>query len=426
MNYFVLHNYCYISWGACKAAVYDVLQKRIFWIEDPEHQLFLKQSQQGMSIEEISRSFGLEENELFQYTDLLRQLDLGTIYDRPKVSTKFRPFVHNHLVEKNGYYRPLSTVTIEMASECKKNCGFCDFKKRFATLECACGCYSDTTRITYNIAGLLKSLSFAKPGRLELMGGDPFTHKEDLYEILKYASEFHIPVTVKTSGMLVEETDIKQLKRNQVHLSLIVTGFNPAKGREEVSGLMRILGWAAKYDFTDLDIVLLLDEHQLKNRDEIQQWLSEYYLTVSCMSCCYPMEMIVPEKSAQLEHLSPFLFTRHYHFAIGIDGLARQLNGHSCWQDRICIMQDGEVRPCIAASDISYGNVNEKNILDIIREGRSTEVIKERNCSVESCSGCEFALGCSSCVIATRKIRGSYQSKAWNCTYQPESGKFGK
>lgn len=421
MKYFNLYPNCYFVPGIKNAAIYDILQKRIFWVKDEISIEFLKQSRTGFNISQISEHLKVDEKTLLDYAVFLQKVDLGGIYDTPKAGVKFRPFMHQYAEDKNGYYRPLETVTLEMSSECSGNCRFCNSQNRLSSLECACGIYSQTKRVEYDIEQTLIRLAYTKPAIVELMGGDPYCNKEDLEIALNCASKIALPVKVKTTGYLMEKGDIAALKKYGASLCLILSNFNDFA---KTSFLSNILDWSASCDFNDISVMLLYDETNIDNSVEASQQLNEHCIKIDGVIGYFPLEICNYSESQQFEHFKSFIRTNHTDFSLDINSFARSQKGHPCWKDRLCIMADGEVRPCIGAPNISFGNVNQKHILDIVREDRPYTIINNRVTQNNECSLCEFSPGCFTCSVITEKIRGSSNAKAWNCFYQPKEGFF--
>lgn len=419
MVFFTLHAHCYWVSGSCKSAIYDVLQKRVFWVEEPERRIFLDESRRGKSLEEISRLSGAKPDDLAAYAKLLENLDLGARYEKPKVSMKYRPFITPDLEKKNGFFSPLSVITLEMASSCEGECRRCRFSDRAATVECLCGIYSKTPRVAYNLRAVIRDLSFSPPSLIQLAGGDPYVNRDDVELVLQAAAEVGIPVKVNTPGYLLQRHDLELLQRFNASLSLVLPAFDPQNPGKAGAVFSNVLRLASETGFTNLEAVLIGDYEEMEIFQRCRQWLHDCGLAVERFA------IYSDPAGAGFENVS-FLNASPGHFAIGVDGLSRGIRGHACWQDMLCIMADGTVRPCIAAEDISYGNVCHARLSEIIRKSRSEEVVGVETRRRGACGKCEFALGCFSCSVTTRKLKGEGQEPAWNCGYNPEAGEFVK
>jgi MoaA/NifB/PqqE/SkfB family radical SAM enzyme len=420
MEYFSLYSHCYLRLGDKKAAIYDVFGKRIFWAEKAADIALLRGSRRAESMEEISASSKTDKAALYSAALFYRRADLGEIYDSPRVSAKYRPFVHNYLETTFGYYRPLGVTTLEVSSQCPKRCGFCRPENRLATSECACGIYSSDTRISYDIQETLRHLAIAGVGLLELMGGDPYMNREDLERIIRAAKRFSIPVKIKTTGIPLDRTDMLFLKKNDVSLALTLV--NLPNDPEEMSRLAGVLGMAAECDFRNLDVNLLFDEQNLDCIQETLGWLEKNRVPISGLSGYYPADVT---EEPQRDRFAWFVPREHTHYAVDIDNFCRNIRGHSCWQDRIAIMANGDVRLCVAGKH-RCGNIHDRHILDIIREERPGESVESKNADYMPCGRCEFSLGCFSCAVTTEKLKKTHKTQAWNCAYNPFEGEFSR
>ncbi len=424
MAYFSLYSHCYLLAGLKKSSIYDLLQKRIFWIDDEIHQEFLQLASHNLSNQEISLKLNVKESIINYYANISQKLDLGAVFEKPKVNVKYRPFMHEHLEKHNGYYRPIGTATIEISSNCTRKCEFCKPESRLASSECACGIYSDTPKVTYNLEEILSLLAYAKPSEIEVLGGDPYCNRADLETVMSLAAEHSIPVRIKTSGLLLVEEDILKLKENNAHLSLVLPNFLANIDADDALFVENLINLFGNNEYTNFDIILTFDENHFDIINQAFEWFSKNNCRFATVVGIFSKTSCNETREQRLKHFSRFVPKSHTDYAQEIDVASRVISGQFCWQDRLAIMANGDVRACIASSDVVFGKLHEKNILDIFREDRPEEIINYHQKDTQGCAKCEFSLGCNTCAVATTKIETTHKAKAWNCAYRPEDGKF--
>lgn len=89
--------------------------------------------------------------------------------------------------------------------------------------------------------------------------------------------------------------------------------------------------------------------------------------------------------------------------------------GHNCFSDRIYISADMEVYPCDMERRVSYGNIKEKGLKEIID---SCPVVSKNQ--IETCKHCEYRYQCFDCRCDS--FTNDIYGKPWYCTYNPEEG----
>jgi len=415
MSYFVLHAHCYMQEGSEKSAVYDIFQSRIFWIEEEWKQKFLQYSRKGCSMEEAAAKTGVAAETAAQYSRFLQQLDLGLIFSTKRASAKFKPFNTKFQAKKNGFFRPLAMVTLETSSKCAKNCEGCAALK---SMECACGIYSDTSGVTYDIDNAIRLLCYTGIQLIMIAGGEPYDNRQDLEKIIASAHSRGIPVMVKTPFLRITETDIKYLKDHGAFLSLTLHDLTDSDDCDthELSRFQDILSICAKAGYTNVNVTLCLRSKYVRHLQDTLNLINSIHVKVNSVSVEYAADICslgAEEIQKAVSQAFPF---SHVRYAADMEKVTRNLTGHPCWADGLCIMASGEVKPCIASGDLSFGNLHNKHLLEIIHD-RPDSIILDNGKMCEPCSGCEFSLGCFSCSVANGKVTGNRNGKAWDCTY---------
>lgn len=418
-KYFSLYNHCYLVEGSCNHAIFDILQNRVFQVTEESHKLFLIMSRKGCDFDEISRHTNIPAEILQAYALYLETLDLGALYQNQKVSEKYRPFMHPFLIEKNGYYRKIDMLSLEVGTKCSMACPHCYGNKMHVTSTCCCGIYSDTPGIKYDIGKVIKDIAVLNPAMLELAGGDPFSNRRDLDLIIAAAQAYSISTVIKSCGALITENDIHELKQKNIGLNLIFCDLDISSATMVPEHLVRLLEWAAKCKYKALSIKLIGNVHNSAAIKNTSAFLSARRIPVDSIDY-YFEEKDYLNKRPELE---PLLIKNPHGFMANAGAVSRGISSRYCWQDKLAVMVNGDILPCIAAAPkYVLGNVINENLIDITREKRFEKNMNDNETDTCECLGCEFRLGCFTCNVLTHKLKCDPLAKAWNCTYKPAQG----
>jgi radical SAM protein with 4Fe4S-binding SPASM domain len=228
---------------------------------------------------------------------------------------------------------------------------------------------------------------------------------------------------VKTPGTLLCRQDIELLEKLDANLQLVFPDFSVDEQNSNLLLLQKILRWSGEVGYKSLQIVLLLADNNLDRMEAVHGWFKENNVPLSYTYGVLPKAALQLPDGERLNAYRIFVPQSSGSFAIGYEELQGKLGGHVCWQNQICSMANGDVRPCISAADKVFGNVAHKNILEIIRLSRMDDEVKKTQSGDKRCGKCEFSLGCTTCSITNAKAALA-DSKTWNCAYSPELGAF--
>lgn len=255
---------------------------------------------------------------------------------------------------------------------------------------------------------------------LDLMGGDPFCNRGDLYAVLEAAGEHGLPVTVRSSGRLLQAEDYERLGRAHARLLIHFVNFIPGTDAVQTALLLQLLKAAKAADYHDLAFMLLYDEAHIGEADAAVRWLSRY-APVQNPALFFGAGGGAATGNRLRQRLNPRSASQ---YAVGMEEANRMLQGHPCWQDSLGIMANGDVRRCIADESRTCGNLTQSHILDIVKAMRKEEDGRAHPPLLPACEACEFSFGCFSCDVTGQKLGAGADKAAWNCGYNPGSGQF--
>jgi len=98
---------------------------------------------------------------------------------------------------------------------------------------------------------------------------------------------------------------------------------------------------------------------------------------------------------------------------------------NSCWGQKMAVLPDGTVVPCIYARELKVGNLLEQSVSSIVSSNRLRRLWQLSLEEIETCSGCEFRYACNDCrPLALCEGKGLHARQP-RCGYDPARGMRG-
>jgi len=304
-------------------------------------------------------------------------------------------------------------------------------------------CYSESIEqaspgelSTEDAFGLIDDLSRWGIGLLIIDGGEPLC-REDMLDVIKYASTRGIRTTIGSNGTLIDERKArKMVEAGVMAVAISVDGadaqthdsfrgiagafeqtlkgveacrnvqlpfqFNTVVRKETLSQLEDLLRMAVDYgadaaEFFDLvaagrakdeckDQVLSNDE-----RKWAMEWLAQSQedcpIVIRVPGCpMYPL--LLKEKSIKPKHFASEMLRRVPYYGRGC--AAGMPMGY------VMVQCDGEVNPCMLLQ-VKLGNVREQSIIAIWENSPVLAQLRRRELLKGECGECSYKITCSGC-----------------------------
>jgi MoaA/NifB/PqqE/SkfB family radical SAM enzyme len=172
---------------------------------------------------EVNNNFDISKSSLAEIEDFINYLskrDICRIEISEDVSEAIFYFdeIQEDMFSKDYFYTPLG-VEIESTNKCGRQCTYCSyFSSPFVDINLELKA-SDWKRILDDI---VQSGVFY----VRFTGGDPFTRKNDLHQMVKYADDLGLMVSIGSDLTVTEEADFEQLSKlkNFVYLQTTLDG----------------------------------------------------------------------------------------------------------------------------------------------------------------------------------------------------------
>lgn len=251
---------------------------------------------------------------------------------------------------------------------------------------------------------------------IQFIGGEPMIHPQLKEMIESCLGDFDF-IEVYTNGTFITQNWCDFFKGNNIKVAISLHSFIP----EEVDKITQTKG-AYKMIKRGIDLVL-------KNNLSVRfATIENKNIKIGKPAKDFPV--IAKTQPPRLTGRGTFdqfdydmfkkvvitkdTFTR----PINKDFVMRTVSGHQCFNKDLYIAYNLEVFPCVMERRISHGFIKDENDLSIIK----TDICKCNKDFIEECKHCEFRYLCHDCRPNCNG--GGAMDKPWNCSYNPESGKW--
>jgi radical SAM protein with 4Fe4S-binding SPASM domain len=327
-------------------------------------------------------------------------------------------------------------------------------------------CYSDSVEqaapdelSTSESFRLMDDLSGWGIGLLIIDGGEPLC-RDDLLDIVKYASSKGIRTTIGSNGTLIDEAMAREmLKAGVMSVAISVDGadamthdsfrgisgtfeqtfkgieacrsaglpfqFNMVIRKENLSQLEAMLRLAVDSGANAAEVFDLVTAGRAKQeceeqtlrldeRQRVMEWLAQaqenYPLLVRVPACpMYPL--VLQEKRIQPKHFPAQMLQRIPYYGRGC--AAGMPMGY------VMIKSNGEVNPCMLLQ-INLGNIREQSIVSIWENSPVLAELRQRELLKGECGNCSHRGTCSGCRGRAYEETGDMMAADPGCWLIPE------
>jgi len=347
--------------------------------------------------------------------------------------------------------RPPFMVSYSITKECNLKCKHC---------------YSDSVDqpapdelTTEEAFGLMDDLSKWGIGLLIIDGGEPLC-RDDLLDIVRYASSKGIRTTIGSNGTLIDqEMARKMIEAGVMSVAISVDGanaqthdsfrgidgtfeqtfkgieacrnaglpfqFNMVIRKDSLPQLKDMLRLALESGANAAEVFDLVAagrakqecQSQVLSSDErkgVMEWLAQYqeeYPLIIRVPACPMYPLTLQRKQIQPAHFSADMLRRIPYYDRGC--AAGMPMGY------VMIQCDGEVNPCMLLQ-VDLGNVREQSIINIWEDSPVLATLRQRDLLKGDCGDCSYKVICSGCRGRAYEETGDMMAADPGCWLVPE------
>ncbi|MEK7193686.1 MAG: radical SAM protein [Patescibacteria group bacterium] len=403
--------------GAKRAAIYNLEDGNVYSI-DQEARKLLELCEQGLSPKAIfTENPELNRGESIEYLNKLAESKLGRYLEAGEKIQK---------VDINKDQKLLSFIWLELTAGCNLKCVHCYAGSNPSLIG------KDRMSIQ-DWLSVIDQVSDLGCKKLQFIGGEPLILGENLIRLIKYARKRSFAfVEVFTNATILTDRMLDALKEHKVNVAVSFYGDDPAiheritlgknSHAHTVSNVKRMLAAGLEVRAGIVGMI-----HNQDNLEETKCFLTELGIPRVGVDLVRPSGRgcnndLVPTKLISSTYLTRPVFPkctkeiftqRHY--------------GHNCFSKKVCVGPSGDVYPCIMERDMSYGNVLETSLENILKKGRAQRIRQLSKDHIEICRDCEYRYACFDCRPKAKNMdkSGSFVAKPTECLYSPYLGEWG-
>lgn len=382
--------------GAKNGAIYDFNTKKVYSVNDFGCDIIKKYIFGKVDIGE---------------DDYLKMLDKNQL-----ISCSFKPC--EYLTSKKFDIK-LEMAWIEITQKCNLRCLHCYEGNEHLGFE-------DVLSLD-EWKDIIDQLAAEKINRLIVIGGEPCCNR-NVNEILSYAAQYPIDITIFTNGTLIDDRLFQTIVDNNIRVKISVYGPN-AEIHDKVTTIKGSFDKLVKnvkklkeknVDVTSSIVVMKENEEYIDQTVEFVKSIGMNFKKYDVIRNVYggTQSKHTPISQKALD----FAYFKKPNFWTSEEQFEKNMFLNTCWYGKIAIMENGDVIPCEFERNYKYGNIKNNMIREILEKEETINKWWLNFDKIDVCNDCEFRYACRDCRALGISVCGSMTSKNPRCLYNPYSG----
>ena len=263
--------------------------------------------------------------------------------------------------------------------------------------------------------------------RLIVIGGEP-CWREDLVDILEYASQYPMDITLFTNATAFSERLVQCIVKHTIRVKISMYGPSAEihdkitnvrgsfkKTTEAVQALV-----AQGVSVSAAVIVMKENEAYV---DETMQYVRELGMKCSRYDIIRNVHGGTQKLHAPTnKEVIQKVYLTKPNFKAKKEQFYHNYSRNSCWYGKITIMENGDVIPCEFERNYRYGNILQDSLEAIIHNEKTMSKWFFDFSTIEGCKDCEFRFACHDCRPLGLSVCGSMNTKNPRCCYDVYRG----
>ena len=415
-NRFGLNSDCFLVKGAKRGALYDLATGDIYSIDENSVEI-LDRCEKGFSVNQIIQETRVSSKEIIDYLESLVSLNLGKFLDSYQTINKIPLFPPESKID---------FIWLELTQNCNLKC-----------LHCYANSGSKTNQIkkdellTLNQWRRVIQEAFNEGCRkVQFIGGEPMLFGKDIYVLIKLVRDLGYElVELFTNATLLTKEDIDLLARYNVQIATSIYSkraeihdkITTQKGsfKKTIENVKKLQAKGIKVRFAT--IAMKQNEKYLKETIDFL-WKMGEVRSYKCLDVVRSMGrgkdngLISEDLNLWMQRKNP-VFSK-----LTKENFAKRKYGHGCWWDKITIIPNGQVIPCIMARKEICGNIKKQSLVQIVQDTNLQRLRRLSKDNIEICQDCEYRYACLDCRPLAREETGNLYARGNNCSYDPYLG----
>lgn len=384
--------------GARCSAIYDFTTNKVYSIND-----------KGTIILSDCISKGAIENqEEYRYVKQVKEL-VGIPLDFPFQNLDISPAVRSP---------KLTFVWLELTQKCNSRCIHCYEGQNHH--EC------DQPLNENEWFSIIDELVYSNCSSVQFIGGEP-TLNPNLIELIRYSYKCKIKniqlfsnLSNLTPELLTVLLECNVTVKFSIYGSSAIVHDSITQIKGSFSKLCENLSILLNNQVPLQANVVIMKENE-QEYQKIQQFLLNIGIPKSRIKFD---EIRKVTGGCQNEHLvtESKCLRKAPNFRADKDYFSLAFNHNTCWYGKIVISTEGSIFPCEFEREISYGNIRNQSLIDIINNEETLKYWNYDYSKVKICKDCEFRYACKDCRPLAKVEKQDLADKNKRCLYNPYLG----
>ncbi len=415
-RFFALSPECILVKGALRGAIYDLKSGNVFSVDETSVQI-LECLNSGEDLSRAIRDISMRQEKVVSYLNNLKNQGLGSWDDVSRKRGMPLPPDLNKILKY--------TLHLELTTGCNLRCLHCYNESEISKLhnnnEVSLDGWRRVITEGYQIGCR----------RVQFIGGEPFLKRELLYDLIPLASSAgYTSLEVSTNGTLITEEDLAFLKS---HSTSLVFSFYSYKYWVHDLITAKSGSWTKTLNIIRLALKLAIPfrvsvvkmRHNKEDVSETIKLLKSLGVKNTKISNVEPVGRGCFNEIISPEMLNQQIVTKASFPRVSFNVFWRNMTGHNCFSEQICVGANGDVYPCLAERKISYGNIKSISLGNILSSEKTMKFRSLSKDSIDVCRDCEYRYCCFDCRARAKDfLENDFHSKPWWCYYNPYTGKW--
>ena len=389
--YYALNENVYLVKGACKSCIYDFNTSKLYSVN----------------------------NALSEKLDLVNQGGLGVSNESDDIQNVFNE------LQKVGVLTTVEAPVSRDISELKFQDAGCIFAWIEITTKCnlrCLHCYNESdahcdTIMSFNeYKKVIDGLIDLGVSKVQLIGGEPFTHK-NLLEMLEYTVGKFQAIEIFTNGTLITNHWLEYLAKNNIRMALSVYSYN-SKNHDQITG------GEGSWEKT-VNTINLLKKHGIEYRvcNVLMRGVEIGEKTTDLFELSEEKDVVRMSGRANFSLLTDDLLMKKlitkktFQTPIRRNFCGNLVSGHNCFRNKIYVSADLMVYPCVMERRLTHCRVGDNGEIKL---DATLRFLNKDN--IQECCQCEYRYACFDC--RPNSLSGDTLEKPWYCTYSPLTGEW--
>lgn len=388
--YFTLNANMKMVAGINRYVCHSLLDGKIYFF-DAIHKNIIAELLHKKSLAELKEKY--DEKDIDNVQKFLIEKHIG-FFESSKttyVSTiKKSPFKNS--VERMKKFS-IDSIMIRLNGDCNLNCSYCT--KRNDIIKVPCMCFKSLEKENVYVYESIDQAQKLGVRQIELIGGEPFLHKDKVFQILDSYKNAPLHFVIYTNGIHLNKNDIIRLRERKVYIILRVFTF-----RKEYE--YQITGTNG-YEYSIKEKMKLLDLLNLNYHVEFvinkytEKELKDPFIIKLIQQNKLQTKYALPSAKDSLSYEKP-LKIKIRNSIIWLENYEQAENTNLCFRKGSFIDADGSIYPCIGLTHSTYKWRNMKNgLYKVYQAEKHKKFWNMSNENDPECKNCAERLMCINC-----------------------------